>query len=485
MRQIISHYPPANVILATDDDREGEAIAWHICQVFGLPVETTHRIVFHSITYEAILDAVRRPRTIDMQLVHAQQTRQILDVIVGFKISPFLWRHVGNPSKTQSLSAGRCQTPALRLVYDAHLDAYQSSPQVHGKYKLRAYFFAPNLEFATDTTFSTAEQTQQFLLSSIPENTHHLLPIAKPKEYHQAPPSPFHTSHLLQVASSRLGLTPKNTMALCQQLYQEGHITYMRTDSKTYSPEFQAQVQEFIGKQFGTQYTVPVTFIESTTPSPSAVPAAKTSKTSKTSKPGQVVAAQEAHEAIRPTHIETMGYLSGSGKKGRKRGEDDDDDNDNEEETQEVSGKKQALYQLIWRNTIESCMPACRGMRTRVQIQGPLFPPIIHDPIDDVKPAKTAKKPAKKSKKVTEEEPEPLKEKEKQEQEKEKGAVEKCILYTHDIEVPHFPGWKRASQWSDSEYRQIREKQESLVTYVTHLKSESSVVPNRIDAEYT
>jgi DNA topoisomerase-1 len=433
MQQIIARFPPSRVILATDDDREGEAIAWHICQVFHLPVETTHRIIFHSITYEALLDAIQHPRTIDMNLVHAQQTRQILDVIVGFKISPFLWRHVGNPSKTQSLSAGRCQTPALRLVYDAHLAAQKENPQEKGKYKLRAYFFAPNLEFATDTTFSTAQQTQQFLEASLLENTHHLLPLYKAKDYQQAPPAPFHTSHLLQVANSKLGLSPKITMTLCQQLYQEGHITYMRTDSKTYSPEFQMQAQEFIQKHYGASYTTPIT------ESPIAPSTQKSNK--KEEKKGGVQA-QEAHEAIRPTHIETMGRLSND------KGEDGEEPS--------VRGKKEALYQLIWRNTIESCMPPCRGMRTKVQIQGP--------PIPD-EHTETKKEGKKGDKKV-------------------KGAVEN-IIYHHDIEVPHFPGWKRVHLLSESEFRQLREKQEGLVAYVSHLHPETPLIPNRIEAEYT
>ena len=117
MREMISFFKKSNIILAMDDDREGEGIAWHICEVFGLPTETTKRIVFHEITLSAILEAVKSPKLMDMNLVQAQQARQILDILVGFKISPHLWKHVRN-SKTNALSAGRCQTPALRLVYD-------------------------------------------------------------------------------------------------------------------------------------------------------------------------------------------------------------------------------------------------------------------------------------------------------------------------------------------------------------------------------
>ena len=447
MRQTITRFPPQNIILATDDDREGEAIAWHICQVFNLPVETTHRIIFHSITYESILEAVKHPRTIDMNLVHAQQTRQILDVIVGFKISPFLWRHVGNPSKSQSLSAGRCQTPALRLVYDAHLvAASQKSPEIGGnlqeeigKYKIRAYFLTMNLEFNTDTTFATGKQVQEFLKSSLPDNVHHLLPIEKSKDYSQAPPAPFHTSHLLQVANNKLGLSPKLTMTLCQQLYQEGHITYMRTDSKTYSPEFQSQVQEFIQQKYGANYV-------------SGGASGLSAKTSMAKKGG--VAPQEAHEAIRPTHIETMGYLS-TANSGNHGDDDADDAPELKGDTAAVKGKKQALYQLIWRNTIESCMQPCRGQRTKVRIQGP--------PVSGGEEGLQGGLEKGREK---------------------KGATEN-IIYTHDIEVPHFPGWKRVQQWSDAEFKSLQKKQEGIVQYVSHMKPQTPLTPNRIEAEYT
>ena len=445
MRQTIARFPPQNVILATDDDREGEAIAWHICQVFNLPVETTHRIIFHSITYESILEAVKHPRTIDMNLVHAQQTRQILDVIVGFKISPFLWRHVDNPNKSQSLSAGRCQTPALRLVYDAHLVAASVSQTNResgdqGKYKIRAYFLTMNLEFNTDTTFATGKQVQEFLKSSLPDNVHHLLPVEKSKDYSQAPPAPFHTSHLLQVANHKLGLSPKLTMTLCQQLYQEGHITYMRTDSKTYSPEFQGQVHEFIQQKYGANYV---------SGGAASGITAKSSATKKEEKKGGV-APQEAHEAIRPTHIETMGYLS-TANSGNHGDDDADDAPELKGDTAAVKGKKQALYQLIWRNTIESCMPACRGQRTKVRIQGP---PLCGGEEEGLQGCP------------------------------EKGATEN-IIYTYDIEVPHFPGWKRVQQWSDADFKSLQKKQEGIVQYVSHMKPETPLAPNRIEAEYT
>ncbi len=144
MREIISYFPKQNIILATDDDREGEGIAWHICEVFNLPIKTTKRIVFHEITQTAILNAMKNPSIIDMDLVHAQQARQILDILVGFKVSPHLGKHIRN-GKSNALSAGRCQTPALRLVYDNMKEREASG--MEKSYKTKGYFTSQSLEF--------------------------------------------------------------------------------------------------------------------------------------------------------------------------------------------------------------------------------------------------------------------------------------------------------------------------------------------------
>ena len=152
MRAIIAEYPKENVIIASDHDREGEAIAWHICEVFDLPVATTRRIVFHEITKPAIVAAVANPATIDMNLVKAQQARQVLDMLVGFRISPVLWKHLGS---SNSLSAGRCQTPALRLVYENELEARKTMVNGAVKHRVQASFMDHNLVFELDKTFSS------------------------------------------------------------------------------------------------------------------------------------------------------------------------------------------------------------------------------------------------------------------------------------------------------------------------------------------
>lgn len=242
------------VILASDDDREGESIAWHICQVFKLPL-TTKRIIFHEITKDAITRAVQNPTTINMDIVHAQQARQILDVIVGYKISPLLWEHISRNSKS-GLSAGRCQTPALRLVYDNQKEI-DNSP---GKkvYNTTGYFTQMNLGFNLEYTFeiiafnSTTNTMEDFLEKSIEYN--HIYSCSSPKQTIKNPPTPFTTSSLQQKASSELNISPKETMAICQKLYEAGYITYMRTDSTTYCMEFIQKASDYITTKYGDKY---------------------------------------------------------------------------------------------------------------------------------------------------------------------------------------------------------------------------------------
>lgn len=343
MRREIAQYPKSNVILATDDDREGEAIAWHICKVFGLPVETTRRVVFHSITRDEIMKALECPRLIDLELVKAQQSRQTLDLMVGFKTSPFVQRCItagplGLGSNDGKLSAGRCQTPALRLIYDAHQKTLDQDGTGIGKYKLKGFFIAPKWECVSCTEFPTASSVEDFMRRSLAPLTHTLRKPDSPKDYNISPPSPFNTSRMLQVASSKLGLTTKQTTALCQQLFQEGHITYIRTDAKTYSPEFLAKIGAFIEDIFGPKYLVN----NPTTPLTDKAIDPKANKL-------------EPHEAIRPTDLRTMGFLP------------------TKTEDEEGNSKKKALYRLIWTNTVESCMPSCSGKRTKIVIEGPVI----------------------------------------------------------------------------------------------------------------
>jgi DNA topoisomerase-1 len=218
------------VFLATDDDREGEAIAWHLCDYFELPVKTTKRIVFHEVTEIALTKAVKNYRYVNMALVHAQLARQILDVLVGFKLSPILWKNVKDGT-----SAGRCQTPALRLVYDNYKDI-QASP---GKkeYTVTGFFTVKNMPFVLKNTFKDGnEDVTAFLKASI--EFEHIYTCGELKDVVKTQPSPFTTSKLQQVASMRLHNSSKETMRICQRLYEEGYITYMRTDSPVYSQEF-------------------------------------------------------------------------------------------------------------------------------------------------------------------------------------------------------------------------------------------------------
>ena len=222
------------VIIATDDDREGEAIGWHICDLFGLSITNTKRIIFHEITEPAIQSAISHPKRINMDIVQAQQSRQILDLLVGFTFSPILWNCISkkndkkNDKKDNSLSAGRCQTPALRLVYDNFLDI-KASP---GKlvYNTVGCFTNLNLLFDLNKQFSTNEEVAKFLEKC--KTWDFLCSTTSPKKVIKKAPEPLTTSSLQQLASNELHMSPKETMKYAQQLYEGGYITYMRTDSK-------------------------------------------------------------------------------------------------------------------------------------------------------------------------------------------------------------------------------------------------------------
>jgi len=317
MRKIISKFHPSNVILATDDDREGEGIAWHICQTFGLPVETTPRILFREITQTAILEAVANPTLINMPLVNAQKARQVLDMIVGFKISPYLWKFI-NSSTAKTLSAGRCQTPALRLVYDN--DEENKNSKMVTQYKIRGSFTSKNIVFELNHEFDTPDLVLSFLEKS--KHFQHMLQIGATTESKRSAPKPFNTSRLLQSASNVLHMTTKETMNLCQQLYQLGYITYMRTESSQYSPVFLEKMRTFILQKWTTtDYLGDFGKIENK------------DKT-------------KPHEAIRVTNLNTATLQA--------------------EDTRMAS-----LYKLIWRNTVESCMADAIYNNTTVKISAP------------------------------------------------------------------------------------------------------------------
>jgi DNA topoisomerase-1 len=317
MRDCISSFSKQHIILATDDDREGEGIAWHICDLFGLSVETTQRILFHEITKPALLKAIQNPTIINMDLVRAQHARQVLDILVGYKVSPFLWKHIHN-NKTNGLSAGRCQTPALRLVFEN--DKLVNGGEVDTKYKTTGVFFGKNISFQLNMDFLQTSETREFL--ELSKTFRHMLSIGKTKESIRKPPKPFNTSALLQYASNTLHMSPKETMNGCQQLYQAGHITYMRTENTKYSADFLPKVRQFILQKWEKEEYVGdfETIINKDENNP--------------------------HEAIRVTHIEHP-FIAG------------------------LEGRLHTLYKLIWRNTVESCMAPAKYNCTQVSISAP------------------------------------------------------------------------------------------------------------------
>ena len=260
------------VWLATDEDREGEAIAWHLCEVLKLDPKTTNRIVFHEITKGAIEEAIKNPRTVDMHLVEAQQARQILDRIVGFELSPVVWQKVPGGK-----SAGRVQSPAVRLLVEreAEIEGFEGSFQ----FKVTAEFEHEGdlVKAELPKRFNTEEAAQKFLESLKDAKFTVSNVVTSPGT--RNPGAPFTTSTLQQDANSRLGFSARATMSAAQKLYQEGKITYMRTDSVNLSGQALGQMTDYIKSAFGEQYHQFRTF--------------KTKNAS----------AQEAHEAIRPTDV--------------------------------------------------------------------------------------------------------------------------------------------------------------------------------------
>lgn len=298
-------YKANEIILATDDDREGEAIAWHICKVFKLPLNTTKRIIFNEITKPAILNAIQNPTIVNMNKVNAQQARQVLDLIVGYTISPILWKYI---SRKKQLSGGRCQTQALRIIYDND-NEIKKNP---GKLVYETILYYKKLGFKLNFHFSKDSTVNDFLKASIPFG-HKFYTEKVRKNLIKKPPIPLTTSILQQKASNELHYSPKRTMQTAQKLYEAGHITYMRTDSKKYSVKFLKDLSNFVKKTYGSKYL--------------ATDLIKLSNKVKKSKKDN---AQEAHEAIRPTKIAVTNV-----------GNDSSQNN---------------LYNLIRNITLESCM---------------------------------------------------------------------------------------------------------------------------------
>ena len=311
LKKAVKSVGAANVWLATDEDREGEAIAWHLCEVLKLDPKTTKRITFHEITKSAIEEAIKHPRTVDMKLVEAQQARQILDRIVGFELSPVVWQKVPGGK-----SAGRVQSPAVRLLVEREheIDTFAGSSQ----FKVTAIFAAGGQELKAELKqrFDSEEEARAFL-ESLAGATFTVTDISKSPSSRN-PAAPFTTSTLQQEANSKLGMGSRATMASAQKLYQEGRITYMRTDSVNLSSQAIAASADYIKRLYGIEYSHVRKF--------------------KTKSAG----AQEAHEAIRPTDI-TRESVSGS-------------DYD------------QRLYDLIRRRTLASQMAPAKLENTTITI---------------------------------------------------------------------------------------------------------------------
>lgn len=301
------------VWLASDADREGEAISWHLMETLALDPVKTRRIVFHEITKSAIQEAIRNPREIDMNLVDAQQARRVLDRLVGFELSPVLWRKI-----QPKLSAGRVQSVALRLVVDREKEIMAFEPTPY--YKIEGNFVSggkAKLKASLDTRFSSAEEARQFLSDCI--GASFFIDSINSKKGSRCPAAPFTTSTLQQEAARKLHFSVSTTMRVAQSLYERGLITYMRTDSTNLSTLALNTARKYIEENFGEAYSKTRQF--------------------KTKTKG----AQEAHEAIRPTFIDNV----------------------------EISGTamEQRLYNLIWKRTVASQMADASVMNTTVKIK--------------------------------------------------------------------------------------------------------------------
>ena len=323
MRKLIKH--SKEVILASDDDREGEAIAWHICMLFNLPIKTTKRIIFHEITKSAVQHAIENPTIINMNKVFSQQARSVIDILVGYKITPILWKNITFSSSTK-LSAGRCQTPALRVIYEREKEIKDQKKTK--SYFTNAWFTKNNIQFQLNKQIEEREKIETFLENSV--NHKHTIQSIKPNESIRNKPLPFTTSSLQQKASNILHFSPKKTMMCAQKLYENGYITYMRTDNKKYSKDFIKTAINYIRYNWDEKYISKnlkyITLNESKSNTSNANKNEKNSKNEKN-------IAQEAHEAIRPTNIKTVVI-----------------------DNLKIKNSEKQLYKLIWRNTIQSCM---------------------------------------------------------------------------------------------------------------------------------
>lgn len=330
LKKYILKTKPEDIILATDDDREGEAIAWHICKAFNLSIINTKRIIFHEITKPAILKSLNNIKRIDMNKVKSQQSRMILDILVGYRVSPLLWKSVGS-NNNFNLSAGRCQTPALKIIYEQEQIINNSKHK--STYDIMGKFIKHDLDFKLNKKIDNEDSIIKFLNESkVHEYTYN---ISNPKVVEKKCPLPLSTSILQQKSSNELGYSPKQTMRIAQTLYEQGLITYMRTDNRKYSPEFIESSKEYINNKYGNEYI--------------NKHISNISLNNKNNKDKDKLA-QEAHEAIRPTDI-TKDIIY---------------------ENNKITNKEIRLYKLIWKITVESCMSSAFFYQIKTIISAPL-----------------------------------------------------------------------------------------------------------------
>ena len=309
------------IYLAADRDFEGEQIAYSVKVLLKLPA-SVKRITFTEITEKAIRHAIQNPDTIDMNRVHTQQARSMLDLLIGFTISPLLWKHVA-----PSLSAGRCQIPSIRLIVEREDAILQFKAE--SSYQLDTTWIHNGFRFPStmDDDLEDEESATNYMENVV--NTEGIVQSNHVKPWIQSAPPPLMTSTLQQQASALFGMNPKTTMSIAQKLYEAGHITYMRTDKAVIAEDAITAIKEWVTAQYGAEYVQTIA-----------------KKGLKGAKGSKAPLAQEAHEAIRPTHIEVIS----------------------------VEGEGASLYRLIWQRTIQSCMAAATGETCTVKILLDDFP---------------------------------------------------------------------------------------------------------------
>lgn len=314
-----------NIKIATDDDREGELIGYLICKLFKLDIKKTDRLIFHEITKSAIVNAVNNPVKLNMNIVNSAKTRQIIDMLVGFKVTPILWKHINK----SNISAGRCQMPALRIVYDNFKE--KQKEKIKFNYSVVGYFTDKNIQCKLNKLFKDESSVKQFLEKSV--NFCYKLIRIDSQSIIKPPPLPLNTSRLQQMASNMFNISPNDTMKVCQKLYEKGLITYMRTTSKQLSSKFQTNVEEYISETYSDSLFNSISYPEE----------------------------QHAHEAIRPTNIKKTVL----------------------DESFSLLEKK--LYKFIWKISLQSLMKPAKLLKHTIIISAPdklEYHTIFEEPIE-------------------------------------------------------------------------------------------------------